>query len=67
MTEETFLIIFLLPSFREIPRSTWDMGEPWSFYEQLWLLKCFRDSMVRGEVSTWRMWGKEWYQQSEWG
>lgn len=47
MTEETFLIIFLLPSFREIPRSTWDMGEPWSFCEQLWLLKCFRDSMVR--------------------
>lgn len=46
MTEET-VFIFLLPSSREIPRSMWDMGEPWSVYEQLWLLKCFRDSMVR--------------------
>lgn len=26
MTEETFLIIFLLPSSREIPRSMGDMG-----------------------------------------
>lgn len=49
MTEETFLIIFWLPSSREIPKSMRDMGEPWSVYEHMNCFGCSRalESMVR--------------------
>lgn len=49
MTEETFLIIYWLPSSREIPKSMRDMGEPWSVYEHMNSFGCSRalESMVR--------------------